>query len=476
MITTPVNRISDLLDLAPQDKLAPIATLVDSKLKSCDAAVAEVIRTVIGDSANFVDKHLDEFLAAMIAGLKLRKDRLKSAILGHPETRALESNYAAVEEQVFQQDGQGLRVRVVNVTPQDVRQDLADAGLVEGTRLYQSLVVNEFHRPGGQPNRIVHWLPKVGAQDVDLIKPLLQMADEAHFALITTARPEVVCPVEDPDELPADFQSLPPAIKIRGEFSKLENASLHSLQQDPRSTKWVLIVGQANARCAYDPQANPCPGSPQFKESNGELRVGAGLLVAKSVARSYTANTNGSRIAGVLGGGKQNLPGVIKNGEVMTLDCVIDELQETQLKKCGLMSFLPWKRKDYAVAFDSVSAFVPVMTGDARKDADAVLASKLAYTMLSIEFGHILKRELRYARGLTVDCDTIAAMIEKKLKLFVTPDLKAVSQEALARKPLESVTVTVTMPLPGIFLANATITPHTLLAEAHVKLKIQARD
>jgi type VI secretion system ImpC/EvpB family protein len=471
------NRLTEMGIKLPDEKVEQITTLTEAKLRSFDEAICELIRHAIQDCANFGDKNLDEFLAAVIGGLKDRKNALKSAILAHPDFRALESNHAVVEEQVFQEDGQGLLVRVINVTPEDLRKDLADAGLAEQSKFYTTVVAAEYHRPGGQPNRIVHWLAPVGPNDVDIIEPMLAMGHEAHFALITTVLPEVVCPVDDPEDPPRDFSTLPQAGEIISEYRKLENAPLHGLQQTPQSTKLLLAVGRANARRPYHPKTNPCPSSSQFRETNDDpLRVPAGLLAAKSIARSYTEFGSGSRIAGVFGGGKHTRASVIRNGEVMSLDCIINEPQEESLKKCGLWAALPWKRKDYAVAFDSVSAFVPVPTGDARKDADAVLASKLAYSMLSIEYGHMLKKELRYCRGLTVNCQAVATIIEEKLKAYVTPDLNSASQESLARKPLESVSVTVTMPKPGVFLATATITPHILLAGAHVTLKIQAQD
>jgi type VI secretion system ImpC/EvpB family protein len=471
---TVANRLKELgVSLAPAT-LTPIETYSDRKLKPHAVAVAQVVQAATQESENFGSQTFDEFMAAVKAGLWERVNAMKSAILAHPDYRNLERAHATVEEQVFQQDGKGLRVRVLNLTMADIRKDFAEAGTVERSHVYDSLVSGEYHRPGGQPNRVVHLTHPVGPDDVDVIEPLLTMADEAHFALATEAKPEVICP-SDGAEAPADFRGLPrTAAALGGEYRKLENAPLHGLQQKPIATKWLFAVGQTIGRRAYDPKTNAAPTAPMFRESNGPLYLPVSLLAAKSIARSYTRNVNGSRIAGVLDGGKHTRPSVIQDGEVMTLDCVINEKQEYEMHQCGLYCVLPWKRKDYAVAFDVPSAFVPVPTGDPQADADARLASRLNYVMLSIELGHRLKKALRYARGSTQDADTMAALIESELKLLVTPDAKSATQEVLARKPLASVKVTVTSPLPGVFIANANITPHTLMSEAHVTLTLKA--
>lgn len=405
---------------------------------------------------------------------QIRQIDMKSAIMAHPDFRSLERAHATVEEQVFQQDGQGLPVRVLNLTMADIRKDLAEAGIPENSLLYDSLVAGDYHRPGGQPNRVVHLTHPVGPDDVDVIEPLLTMADEAHFVLLTQMKPEVICP-SDGTEAPTDFHNLPRiAAALGDEYRKLENAPLHGLQQKPISTKGLFAISQTVGRRAYDPKSNAAPTAPMFRDTNGPLYLPASLLAAKSIARSYTRNNNGSRIAGVTEGGKHTRPSLLQDGEVMTLDCVINEKQEYALHQCGLYSPLPWKGKDYAVAFEVPSAFVPVPTGDPQADADACLASRLNYVMLSIEVGHRLKKSLRYARGTTQDAKTMATYIENELKLLVTPDAGSATPEILARKPLASVKVSVTSPLPGVFVAEAHLTPHTTMIEAHVTLTLRA--
>jgi predicted component of type VI protein secretion system len=417
----------------------------------------------------------------MKAGLLEKASALKSAIMAHLSFQELQRNHTVVERRVFQKDGGGLGVRVMNATVADVRKDFADAGNPELGEFYQAVVSDEYHRPGGKSNRVVHLLFPVGPNEVDVVDPILDMGNEAHFVVVSTARPEVVLP--DADEPPADFAGLTRSKpgQIASEYQKPENAPLHALNQDGKATKWVNAVGLANARKPFHPRSNPCPSSPQFKESNGPLRIPVSALASEAIARSYTrTGNNGSRISGFFGGGRHTLAAVVEDGEVMTLDCVLNYLQEQALHRCGLYCVLPWKRKNYAVGFDSVAGFVPVPTGDDQADANAVLASKVAYTMLSIEFGHLLKKELDAFRGLTVDCDSVRQVIESRLNVFVTPDIKALPknllerQDALARKPLARVEVKVTSSTPGVFHATADITPHTLLAGAHVTLKVKA--
>lgn len=456
--------------------LAPIETLTEKKLKLHSDAVAHWVEAATEDSQNFSLKSTDEFLAAVKAGLEAGVNATKSAIMAHRSFRALERAHATVEEQVFQQDGQGLRVRVMSTTLSDIRKDLADAGKVDNSQVYQSLVANEYHRPGGKPNRIVHLVDEIGPNEVDVLDAFLEMADEAHFALLTQAEPGVVCPNDEKTgDAPRDYAKLPRTPEgIEKEYGKLENASLHSRQQQPNATKWVYAVGQTIARRPYHPKTNPAPTAKSFTESNGPLYLPVSTLLAKSISRSYTRNRNGYQISGIFNGGKHIRPAIVQDGDVMTLDCVINDKQEAALHRSGLYCVTPWKSKDFAVAFDSVSAFVPVATGDEQEDADARVASRLAYTMLSIELGHMLKSALRYARGTTQDVRSMAELIENQMKLLVTPDARSATEEMLARKPLAAVSVRVESPAPGVFVGTAQITPHMVMSEVQVSLKLTA--
>jgi predicted component of type VI protein secretion system len=458
----------------PEDKLTALVTLGEKKLAQYAAELFDLAAAAIRDKA-FEKSSLDKFLANLLSGLRAQKDALKSGIMGHPNFRRLESNYATVEAQVFQKDGQGLGTRVVNVTMEDIRKDFSTAGLPERSKLYDSLVTSEFHRPGGNANRVLQLVNDVGPNDVDVLEPLLVMGDEANIMVCTNSRPDVLCPPESDGKPAVDFRKLPKSYDLERAYRKAENSPLKGLQEQPLATKWLLGVGQPNARRPYHPQLNPSPVLPQFVESNPMLRVPVSTLAMLGLARSYTKFKVGARIAGFHTGGKHTLPTLVKNGEVATLDCTINDLHEAELHALGLYCALPWKGKDYAVAFDVPSAFVPVPTGDEQEDANAVLASKVAYQMMAIELGHELKQALRYARGMAVGCEQIQALLLKKFMLYVTPDLGSADQETLARKPLAKVSIVVTSDAPGSYLAKAAFVPHTFLGGVELTLKVQAQ-
>ncbi|MFO0852656.1 MAG: type VI secretion system contractile sheath large subunit [Gemmataceae bacterium] len=473
MVTTRIKSLSELTGVIPDASLTSLKKLHQSRLKPFESPLAELTRAAVDDPTNFGNRKLDEFLASVIAELKAKRDAQKSAIIAHPKFRELERNHSVVRRRVFQKAGQGMRVRVVNASLADLRTDFADAGRPDLGWFYQQVIAAHYHRPGGEPIRTLTVADPVGAADAGVMTDLLGLAAEAHFVVLTTATPEVTA-MEG--EEPADFAHLTTATpdQIADDYKKADNAPLHGLQQTPLATRWLYAVGQANARLAHHPKHHPHPRSPGFVESNGPLRIPVSAVVGEAIAASYTRFGNGSRISGVFAGGKHVLAAVVSGGEVQTLDCVLNELHEKALHDNGLYCLLPWKKKDYAVGFDSPTAFVPEPTGDAQADADAVIASKLAFVLLAVEYGHRLKKELRYARGQAITCDGMKRLIEQKLKLDITPDANSASQATLARKPLAKVKVTVTSPSPGVFVATAEIIPHTLLVGARVSLKLKA--
>jgi type VI secretion system protein ImpC len=470
------NRIKELLPAAlPAAQLEPLAAYVESKLPRFQEALAQLVAHAVGDSVNFRSQRMDEFLAAVIAGLRARVSSQIAAITGHPQFVKLEATNKAVEEMVFHPEGEGVKKRILNVSLADMRTALADAnGVPEDAVFYGPIVRNEFHRPGGRPNKFLVLTEDVGPEDAPLLKALLTIAREGHCPVLAQVKPGVVCP-QDPasDSPPANFQGLPrKAEDLIAEYGKAENAPLHGVQQSPEGGILGLGAGNVIARAPYHPVKNPAPRAEFLVEEHGPLLIPPQTLLAKILAASITRFGSAMRGIGVLC--KQTRPAVIADGEVQTTEIVIDELTETALRKCGLFSFLAWKGRDFVVNFSMPSAYVPIPSGDKAKDDDAVVAAQFQFVMLGCQYGQLLKARLREAIGKTVDEKAIKALLEAEFKQFVTPDVLGTDQASLARKPLARVQVDVQQVSPGVFHAQAQIQPHMLFIGACVTLKLKA--
>jgi type VI secretion system protein ImpC len=475
--TTLVNRLKDVGCNVPAAQIAPVETFVASKLKPFGAAITELIRSAVADSPNFRTKRLDEFLAAIIAGLKSRLSQQKSAIMGHPNFIQLERNNKSTEEVVFQKDGTGVKKRVLNVSVADLRTALADAnGIPERAAFYAPVCRDEFHRPGGKPNKFIVLIEDVGPEYAELLRAVIAIGREAHAPVLGSVKPAVVCP-QDPssDTPPGSFRDLPKEPDdLMAEYRKPDNAPLHGVQSSADATHLALAVGKVIGRAPYHPVKNPAPRSEWFLDTNGPLMIPSQVLLAKSLAASFTKYKTGVRLAGVHSGGMHTRPVVVADGQVQTTEIEIDELIEMALKKCGFISYLPWKYRDFVVNFSTPTAYVPVPSGDATKDADAIVGSQLPFIMLSCQYGQLLKAKLREALGQTVDDKTIKAMLQAEFSKFVTPDVNSVEQPTLARKPLAKVLVDVKQVSPGVFHATAQIQPHMLMVGARVILTLKA--
>lgn len=475
--TTLVNRLKDVGCSVPAARIAPVETFVASKLKPFGEAITELLRSAVADSPNFRTKRLDEFLAAIIAGLKTRLSRQKSAIMGHAEFVRLERNNKSAEEIVFQKDGAGVKKRVLNVSLADMRTALADVnGDPERSAFYAPLCRDEFHRPGGKPNKFIVLNEDVGPGDAELLRALIRIGREGHSPVLASVKPGVVCPQNPSSDQPAeDCRTLPTEPDdLIAEYQKPENAPLHGVQQSPDAIVLGLTVGKVIGRAPYHPAKNPAPRSEWFVDANGPLMIPSQTLLAKSLAASFTKYKTAVRIAGVHGGGMHTRPIVVAEGQVQTTEIEIDEPVEMALRKCGFISYLPWKYRDFVVNFSTPTAYVPVPSGDPVKDADAVVGSQLPFIMLSCQYGQMLKARLREALGQTVDEKTIKTMLLAEFNRFVTPDVNSVEQPTLARKPLAKVHIDVKQASPGVFHATAQIQPHMLMVGARVVLTLKA--
>lgn len=471
------NRLAEAGCTLPAAQLAPLESFVASKLRPFGAAIAELIRSAVAESGNFRSQRLDEFLAAIIAGLKQRLSQQKSAMFADPAFVALERTNRAVEELVHQKDGAGVKQRVLNVRLGDLTTALANAnGDAERSAFYPPLCRNEFHRPGGRPNKYVVLLDDVGPEHSALLQALIAIGREGHAPVLASVKPAVFCP-QDPerDAPPEDFRDLPQQPPdLVAEYGKADNVPLHGVQASPHATHLALTVGKVVGRAPYHPLRNAAPRSEWFVESNGPLLIPSQVLLAKSLAASFTKFKTGVRLAGVHSGGKHTRPTVVAEGQVQTTEIEIDELLAKAFEQCGCICYLPWKHKDFVVNFNTPTAFVPRPSGDAATDGDATVASQLPNIMLSCQFGQLLKAKLRESLGQTVNEADLQRKLHAEFSKFVTPDLNSVDQATLARKPLAKVQVWVQQQLPGAFVATAQIQPHPLLNSAHVTLTLKA--
>jgi predicted component of type VI protein secretion system len=193
-----------------------------------------------------------------------------------------------------------------------------------------------------------------------------------------------------------------------------------------------------------------------------------------SLAASFTMYKTGVRLAGIHSGGRHHRPMIVASGQVQTTEIEIDEIIEKATRKCGFISYLPWKYQDFVVNFSTPTGYVPVPSGDPAKDGDAIVGSQLPFIMLSCQFGQLLKARLREALGQTMDEKKLKVILEAEFNKFVTPDVNSVDQATLARKPLAKVRVEVKQDSPGVYHATAQIQPHMLMVGARVILTLKA--
>lgn len=132
-------------------------------------------------------------------------------ILHHPAFQAIEGAWRSVDRLVARLElGSDLKLELLDVSKAELAADLAAAGGPQGSGLSKLLVERRTQTQGSQPWSILvgSFTFGTGAEDVQLLAALGEIASQAGAPLLAAATPQVLgvdrlCGTPDPDDWPA---------------------------------------------------------------------------------------------------------------------------------------------------------------------------------------------------------------------------------------------------------------------------------
>lgn len=150
---------------------AAIRVLVDSLFRSGE--------TVTKLDRSLIDHH--------IAELDHQISRQLDVVLHHPDFQRVESLWRGIKSLVDNTDfRQNVRIELLDLSKEDLRQDFEDAPEIIQTGIYQHTYAQEYDSPGGEPIAalISAYEFDASAQDVALLRNISKVSAVAHMPFI----------------------------------------------------------------------------------------------------------------------------------------------------------------------------------------------------------------------------------------------------------------------------------------------------
>ncbi len=443
-----------------------IATLVDEVMKG-------TLR---------VSKDLEATINARIADI----DRLLSAqlneVMHHPEFQKLEAAWRGLHYFVMQSEtSTQLKIRVLNVSKDEVRKDLEKAVEFDQSALFKKVYEEEYGMFGGAPYGALIGDYEFGRnpQDIGLLEKLSNVAAAAHAPLFTAANPALMGL--------DSFTDLPNPRDLAKKFETPDYAKWKSFRESDDSRYVGLALPHILMRLPYGPDTVPVETF-NFKErvdgtdhskyvwGNAAYAIGARLTDAFAKYGWCAA------IRGVEGGGRvDGLPTHTfrtDDGEIAMkcpTEIAVTDRREKELSDLGFIPLVHCKGTDYAAFFGMQSCQKAKKFDKDSANANARLSTQLQYMMAMSRFAHYLKAIMRDKIGSFMTRKDCENFLNRWISKYVVSNDDA-GPEIKAKFPLKEARVEVAeVPgKPGCYRAVAFLKPHFQLDELTVSLRLVA--
>lgn len=473
-----VEKEAGLLDQIIKD--SRIARSETERTRAKDL-IGEFVQQVLQGSV-VVSKDLESAISARIAAIDDAISGQLNEVMHAPEFQKLEASWRGLRYLVYQTEtSTQLKIRVLNVSKDDLRKDLERATEFDQSALFKQVYEEEYGQFGGASYGCLIGDYEFGRhpQDMALLEKVSNVAAAAHAPFISAANPQLFGLDSFTDlTLPRDLAKI---------FDTVEYAKWKSFRDSEDSRYVGLTMPHILMRLPYGPETVPVERF-NFKEDvDGKdhakyLWGNAAYAMGTRITDAFAKYGWCAAIRGVEGGGLvEGLPTHTFStdaGEV-ALKCpteiAITDRREKELSDLGFIPLLHCKGTDYAAFFGAQS------TQKARKydtdaaNANARLSTQLQYIMATSRFAHYLKAIMRDKIGSFMTRGNCEDYLNRWISNYVLLDDKA-SQEMKAKFPLREARVEVQEVggKPGVYKAVAFLRPHFQLEELTVSLRLVA--
>ncbi len=429
-----------------------------------------------------VSKDLESTINARIADIDALLSQELNAIMHAPEFQHLEASWRGLHYLVYQTETSTmLKIRVLNVSKQDLLRDLERATEFDQSALFKKVYEEEYGMFGGAPFGVLIGDYEFGRhpQDMALLEKISNVAAAAHAPFIAAASPQLFNLDSFTDVgVPRDLAKI---------FDTVEYAKWKSFRESEDSRYVALTLPHILMRLPYGKETVPVEafnfeeevdGTHHSKYLWGNAAYALGTRITDAFARyGWTV-----AIRGVEGGGLvEGLPThTFKTDEGdVALKCpteiAITDRREKELSDLGLVPLVHCKGRDFAAFFGTQSCQKAKKYDTDAANANARLSTQLQYIMATARFAHYLKAIMRDKIGSFMSRGECETFLNRWINNYVVGSDEA-GQEMKARYPLREARgdVSEVPGKPGVYRAVAFLRPHFQLDELTVSLRLVA--
>ena len=417
-------------------------------------------------------QHLDDIMTEQL-----------NEIMHHPDFQKLEGSWRGLQYLVMNTEtSTHLKLRLLNVTKQEILQDLERAIEFDQSALFKKIYEEEYGTFGGHPYSCLVGDYTFGRHpmDLELIQKISQVAAAAHAPFITAADPKLfdLDPSEDMG-VPRDLSKI---------FESLELVKWTSFRNMDDSRYVAMTLPRTLIRLPYGANTTPAEGI-SFEENvwGADSRkfcwTNTAYVLAERITNAFSHYGWTAAIRGVEGGGiVEGLPAYTfktTDGDV-ALKCptevAVTDRREKELSDLGFISLCHCKGTDYAAFFGGQTAQKPLIYNTDDANSNSGLSARLPYILAASRFAHYIKVIMRDKIGSFMTKDNVARYLNNWIANYVLLNDDA-SQSVKAKYPLREARVDVfDVPgKPGSYTAVVYLRPHFQLEELSVSIRLVAQ-
>ncbi len=445
----------------------------------------------------------------LTSALQLMLDRLDheistrlDAVLHDPAFQKLEATWRGLHHLVFNTDTSvRLKLRVLDVTEKELRDDLARAVDFDQSALFKKVYEEEYGTLGGKPYGLLvgDFAFDRSPPSQDFLRNIAQVAAAAHAPFIAAASPNLF-------DLES-FRDLPKPRDLAKIFDSVLMTKWNAFRKSEESRYVALTLPRVLMRLPYDPIDNPVEGldyseyirsadarPPLVKKGEEQkpdltdptpdkyLWGNPAWFLAQRVTNAFSLYSWTAAIRGVEGGGKvEDLPiskfltPAGENAIIIPTEVSITDRREKELSDLGFMSLVYCKGENYAAFFGAQTVNKPEEYMAASATSNAQLSARLPYILNTSRFAHFIKVMMRDRVGSFMTKENVESYLTNWLSNYVL-DKDNSGQELKAKYPLREARIDVTdVPgQPGSYNATVFLRPHFQLEGLSASLRLVA--
>ncbi|MCW7762919.1 type VI secretion system contractile sheath large subunit [Photorhabdus luminescens] len=469
----PVDQLSDIERFQSSDALADVTA--DERV----TAAVSVFLSVLKTSAQKV-KRLDKtLLDNHIRELDEQISRQLDVVMHHPEFQQVESAWRGLKFLVDRTDfRQNVRIEVLDVAKDDLRQDFDDAPEIVQSGFYHHTYIQEYDTPGGEPigSVIADYEFDAGTQDIALLRNIAKVSAAAHMPFIAAAGPAFFGK-QTMDEVAA--------IKDIGNyFDRAEYIKWQAFRDSDDARYIGLTLPRVLGRLPYGPDTVPVrtfnyveevagPDHDKYLWTNAAFAFGANMIKS-FVSNGWCVQIRGPKAGGAVTDLPIHLYDLGTGNQVkIPSEVMIPETREFEFANLGFIPLSYYKNRDYACFFSANSAQKPALYDTDEATANSRINARLPYIFLLSRISHYLKLIQRENIGTTKDRRLLEIELNNWINTLVT-EMTDPSDDLQASHPLREAHITVEdiEDNPGFFRVKLYAVPHFQVEGLDVNLSL----